>query len=99
MIKRNIIQSYFASSSLMTFQSLDETIDRTKANGELIFHLPASMTQFERSLIVARTQANLVAAKKRGVRQGRPPALKTAQINHARKRLNLANALLLLQSR
>jgi len=67
------------------FQSLNETIDTTTANGELIFHLFASMAQFERSLIVERTQAGLVAAKKRGVRLGRPPALKTAQINHARK--------------
>ena len=67
------------------FQSLNETIDTTTANGELIFHLFAALTQFERSLIVERTQAGLVAAKKRGVRLGRPPALKTAQVKHARK--------------
>ena len=67
------------------FQSLNETIDTTTANGELIFHLFASMAQFERSLIVERTQAGLVAAKKRGVRLGRPPALTTAKIKHARK--------------
>lgn len=67
------------------FQSLNETIDTTTANGELIFHLFASMAQFERSLTVERTQAGLVAAKKRGVRLGRPPALKTAQVKHARK--------------
>lgn len=67
------------------FQSLNETIDTTTANGELIFHLFASMAQFERSLIVERTQAGLVAAKKRGVRLGRPPALTTAQVKHARK--------------
>jgi len=66
-------------------QSLNETIDTTTANGELIFHLFASMAQFERSLIVERTQAGLVAAKKRGARLGRPPALKAAQIKHARK--------------
>lgn len=67
------------------FQSLNETIDTTTANGELIFHLFAALTQFERSLIVERTQAGLVAAKKRGVRLGRPPALSKAQIKHARK--------------
>lgn len=67
------------------FQSLNETIDTTTANGELIFHLFAALTQFERSLIVERTQAGLAAAKRRGARLGRPPALKTAQINHARK--------------
>ena len=67
------------------FQSLNETIDTTTANGELIFHLFAALTQFERSLIVERTQAGLEAAKKRGVRLGRPKALTTAQIKHARK--------------
>lgn len=67
------------------FQSLNETIDTTTANGELIFHLFAALTQFERSLIVERTQAGLVAAKKRGARLGRPPALTTAQVKHARK--------------
>lgn len=67
------------------FQSPNETIDTTTANGELIFHLFASMVQFERSLIVERTQAGLVAAKKRGTGLGRPPALNTAQIKHARK--------------
>ena len=67
------------------FQSLNETINTTTANGELIFHLFASMAQFERSLIVERTQAGLVAAKKRGTRLGRPPALTTAQIKHAKK--------------
>ena len=67
------------------FQSLNETIDTTTANGELIFHLFAALTQFERSLIVERTNAGLVAAKKRGTRLGRPPALTTAQTKHARK--------------
>ena len=67
------------------FQSLNETIDTTTANGELIFHLFASMAQFERSLIVERTQAGLVAAKKRGARLGRPPSLSPSQVNHARK--------------
>lgn len=67
------------------FQSLNETIDTTTANGELIFHLFAALTQFERSLNVERTQAGLDAAKKRGVRLGRPPALKPAQVKHARK--------------
>ncbi len=53
------------------FQSLNETIDTTTANSELIFHLFAALTQFERSLIVERTQAGLLlAAKKRGTRLG-----------------------------
>jgi len=64
---------------------VDVSEEIATANGELIFHLFASMAQFERSLIVERTQAGLVAAKKRGVRLGRPPTLTTAQVKHARK--------------
>jgi len=71
------------------FQSLNETINTTTANGELIFHLFASMAQFERSLTIERTQAGLVAAKKRGVRLGRPPALTAAQIKHAKKLIDV----------
>uniref|UniRef100_A0A2A4Z6F5 Resolvase/invertase-type recombinase catalytic domain-containing protein n=1 Tax=OCS116 cluster bacterium TaxID=2030921 RepID=A0A2A4Z6F5_9PROT len=45
----------------VSFQSLNETIGTTTANGELIFYLFASIAQFE------RTQAGFMAAKKRGV--------------------------------
>jgi DNA invertase Pin-like site-specific DNA recombinase len=47
------------------FLSLNETIDTTTANVGLIFHLFASMAQFERSLIVERTQAGLWPIKAR----------------------------------
>jgi DNA invertase Pin-like site-specific DNA recombinase len=67
------------------FQSLNEAIDTTTANGELIFNIFASLAQFERSLLSERTKAGLEAAKKRGTRLGRPPALTQAQIKHARK--------------
>lgn len=67
------------------FQSLTEGIDTTTAQGRLTFHLMGALAEFERSLIVERTQAGLKAARKRGVRVGRPPALTAAQIKHARK--------------
>lgn len=66
-------------------QSLSEGIDTTTAQGRLTFHLMGALAEFERSLIVERTQAGLVSARKRGVRIGRPPALTGAQIKHARK--------------
>lgn len=45
-----------------------------------------ALAEFERSLIVERTQAGLQAARKRGARIGRPPqALTPAQVKHARK--------------
>ena len=66
-------------------QSLIEGIDTTTAHGRLTFHLMGALAEFERSLIVERTQAGLRAARKRGVRVGRPPALTAAQVKHARK--------------
>ena len=67
------------------FQSLTEGIDTTTAQGRLTFHLMGALAEFERSLIVERTQAGLKAARKRGVQIGRPPALTSAQIKHAKK--------------
>jgi len=67
------------------FKSLSEGIDTTTAQGRLTFHLMGALAEFERSLIVERTLAGLVAAKKRGTCLGRPPALRTAQKKHARK--------------
>lgn len=66
-------------------QSLTEGIDTTTAQGRLTFHLMAALAEFERALIVERTQAGLEAAKKRGVRIGRPRRLTPAQVSHARK--------------
>ena len=67
------------------FQSLSENIDTTTAGGRLVFHLMGALAEFERSLIAERTQARLQAARKRGVRVGRPLALTSAQVKHARK--------------
>ncbi len=67
------------------FQSLSENIDTTTAGGRLVFHLMGALAEFERSLIVERTKAGLQAARKRGARIGRPPALTSAQVKHAQK--------------
>lgn len=66
-------------------KSLTEGIDTTTAQGRLTFHLMGALAEFERALIVERTQAGLKAARGRGVRVGRPPSLSAAQIEHARK--------------
>lgn len=67
------------------FKSLTESIDTGTAGGRLVFHMMGALAEFERALIVERTNAGLVAARKRGVRVGRPPALTGAQIKHACK--------------
>lgn len=61
------------------FRSLGEDIDTTTPAGRLIFHVFASIAQFERERIVERTKEGLAAARKRGRVGGRPPALSPAQ--------------------
>ncbi len=54
------------------FKSLQEQIDTTTSGGKLIFHIFASLAEFERDLIRERTNAGLAAARARGRRGGRP---------------------------
>lgn len=46
-----------------------------------------ALAEFERSLIAERTAAGLEAAKQRGQKLGRKPALPAAQVLHARRPL------------
>lgn len=70
------------------FVSLTENIDTTSAGGRLVFHMMAALAEFERALIVERTQAGLKAAKIRGVKLGRRRSLSAQQITHARALLD-----------
>lgn len=67
------------------FRSLTEGIDTTTAQGKLVFHMMGALAEFERALISERTRAGLQAAKARGERLGRKPALIASQVEHARK--------------
>ncbi|MEP1326992.1 MULTISPECIES: recombinase family protein [Alphaproteobacteria] len=67
------------------FRSLAEDIDTTTPAGRLVFHVFASIAQFERERISERTREGLVSARKRGRIGGRPPALTTAQKNEVRQ--------------
>lgn len=67
------------------FRSLAEDIDTTTPAGRLIFHVFASIAQFERERISERTREGLEAAKKRGRVGGRPPALTEAQKAEVRR--------------
>jgi DNA invertase Pin-like site-specific DNA recombinase len=54
------------------FQSLQENIDTGSSGGRLVFHLFATLAEFERDLIRERTNAGLSAARARGRKGGRP---------------------------
>lgn len=61
------------------FRSLAEDIDTTTPAGRLVFHVFASIAQFERERISERTKEGLDAARRRGRIGGRPPALSAVQ--------------------
>jgi len=67
------------------FRSLAEDIDTTTPAGRLVFHVFASIAQFERERISERTLEGLQAARKRGRVGGRPPALSAAQRDEVRR--------------
>ena len=56
-------------------KSLHENIDTTTPTGKLIFHIFASLAEFEKDVIKERTNAGLKAARARGRVGGRPKKL------------------------
>ena len=62
------------------FESLTEQIETGSSAGKLIFHVFASLVEFERNLIRERTLAGLKAARARGRNGGRPKKLKSKDI-------------------
>src|SRR4028119_260127 len=54
------------------FISFQENIDTTTPTGELIFHVMASLAQFESSLISQRVKAGMARAKAQGKQISRP---------------------------
>ena len=59
----------------VAFRSLKEAMDTSTPGGKLVFHVFGAMAEFERNLIRERTQAGLAAARARGRKGGRPPAI------------------------
>ncbi len=59
----------------VSFLSLKDSIDTTTASGKLIFHIFASLAEFETNLISERTHSGLAAARARGRMGGRPKGL------------------------
>ena len=59
----------------VALKSLQESIDTSTPTGKLVFHIFGALAEFERQLIVERTQAGLSAARARGRLGGRPKTL------------------------
>ena len=60
-------------------------VDTTRPEGRMIFGILATLAEFERELIRERTKAGMAAAKRRGIRVGRPPKLTGFQLDQARE--------------
>lgn len=57
------------------FRSLRESLDTKTPGGKLVFHVFASIAEFERDIIRERTMAGLEAARARGRKGGRKPVM------------------------
>lgn len=85
------------------FCSLSEGINTTTPGGKLVYHLFSAFAEFQRDIIVENTIAGLEAARKRGTRLGRPPALEietvmTAHQQISQKGLSLSEAARILDA-
>ena len=63
--------------------SLNDPIDTTTPQGRLTFSIFASLAEFERELIIERTQAGLRSARARGRKGGRPKGMSIDAIQKA----------------
>ena len=62
-------------------------VDLTSSAGKLTMGVINAVAQFERDLLIERTQAGLTRAKSEGKTLGRPPALSDEQQELVRQRL------------
>lgn len=65
------------------FKSITESIDTTSPSGKLIFHIFGALAEFEHSLIRERTLEGLKAARARGRKGGRKPAMTAQDVKKA----------------
>lgn len=62
-------------------------VDLTSAAGKMTMSVIAAVAEFERDLLIERTQSGLARAKSEGKTLGRPPALLSRDIDTVRARL------------
>lgn len=66
-------------------QVLEQGIDTSTPTGRLFFHIVASIAEFERALLVERTNEGLAAARARGRKGGRRPVMTSDKARIARE--------------
>lgn len=71
----------------VALRSLTEHIDTATAAGKMLYAVLGAVAQFERDVLRERTIAGMRAAKSRGERIGRPPALTPLQVREAKNML------------
>jgi len=64
----------------VAFRSLTEQMDTITPRGELLFGIFGSLAQYERALTREHVIAGLAAAKRRGRKGGRPPAIDSERV-------------------
>lgn len=62
-------------------------VDLTSSAGKLTMGVINAVAQFERDLLIERTQAGIARAKSEGKRMGRPPALSDPECHAVREQL------------
>jgi len=70
------------------FRIANFPIDTTTPEGYLLLTVLSGMGEFERRMLARRTREGLAAARRRGVRLGRPCKLTPEQVAEARRRLD-----------
>ena len=71
----------------VNFHALTDAIDTTTPMGRFAYQITNAFAELERALIAERTRAGMEAARRRGVRIGRPPKLTPEQVELARAEL------------
>lgn len=87
----------FLDENNIGLRSLTEAIDTKTLSGKLVLHVMGAIAEFERGLIIERTNAGLQAAKERGQTFGRPVKMTLEKLEEA-KRLIITEGLSIPQA-
>ena len=67
----------------INFVAINQGLDTRTSTGKLVFSILGAVAEFERNLIIERTNQGLAVAKNKGITLGRKPKLNDIEINAA----------------